>query len=349
MSPAASPARKAGPPKTNVRPLTAADLEAVIALDAAIFRRSRRGYMQKRLEAALRDPSAHIQCAVDCDGAFAGFILARVREGEFGREAPAAAFEAIGVSPSIQRRGLGHMLMRGLEDIARRKGLASIQTDASWRTHELLRFLDDCGFDLAPRQVLSRRSDLPIPLAAKSVPGQAEPSEPILVERAAEVDYGQPTEPDYAPLAHDRVPVRSIRRDDLPAVTRIDRKAMGHDRTAYFRKKFDEALLESAVSVSLVAEQDGTQAGFVMARVDFGEFGHTEPVAVLDTIGVDPEFGGRGIGSALISQLLANVSGLRIERVETEVAREDFALLRFLYRLGFEPSDRLIFAKPIRK
>jgi len=346
MSPAATSARKAEPPRTSVRSLTAADLEAVIALDAAIFRRSRRGYMQKRLEAALRDPSAHIQCAVDCDGAFAGFILARVREGEFGREAPAAAFEAIGVSPSVQRRGLGHMLMRGLEDIARRKGLASIQTDTSWRTHELLRFLDACGFQLASRQVLSRRSDLPIPLSSGATAG---PSEPVAVERPAEVDYGQPTEPDYAPLAHDRVPVRSIRRSDLDAVIRIDRKAMGHDRKAYFRKKFDEALLESAIAVSLVAEQDGTQAGFVMARADFGEFGHTEPVAVLDTIGVDPDFGGRGVGTALISQLLANVSGLRIERVETEVAREEFALLRFLYRLGFEPSDRLVFAKAIGK
>lgn len=347
MSPAAKPARKSEPPKTRLRPLAAADLDAVVKLDTAIFRRSRRGYMQKRLTAALRDPSGHIQCAIESDGEFAGFILARVREGEFGREAPAVAFEAIGVAPSARRHGFGRLLMQGLEDIARRKGIDSIQTDASWKTHELLRFLDSTGFSLAPRVVLARPVDKPLPTARATALGSGEAVEPIVVERPVEIDYGASTEPDYAPLAHDRVPVRSIRKDDLTAVVRIDRKAMGHERTAYFKRKLDEALLDSAISVSLVAEIDGTQAGFVMARMDFGEFGHTEPVAVLDTIGVDPDFAGRGVGTALISQLLANVAGLRVERIETEVAREDFGLLRFLYRLGFEPSDRLVFVKAV--
>ena len=41
---------------------------------------------------------------------------------------------------------------------------------------------------------------------------------------------------------------------------------------------------------------------------------------LLDTIGVDPGFAHRGVGHALVSQLLVNLSALGIERVETVVA-----------------------------
>ena len=67
-----------------------------------------------------------------------------------------------------------------------------------------------------------------------------------------------------------------------------------------------------------------------MARADLGDFGRTEPVAVLDTIGVDPAYEHRGIGHALVSQLFANLEALQIDRVETVVAPTDLALLGFL-------------------
>ena len=72
-----------------------------------------------------------------------------------------------------------------------------------------------------------------------------------------------------------------------------------------------------------------------MARVDLGDFGRTEPVAVIDTIGVDSGYAHRGVGHALLSQLFANLGALRIERVETVVAPHDFGLLGFLYDVGF--------------
>jgi ribosomal protein S18 acetylase RimI-like enzyme len=84
-------------------------------------------------------------------------------------------------------------------------------------------------------------------------------------------------------------------------------------------------------------------AGFVMARVEYGEFGRTEPAAVVDTIGVDPDFRRTGVASALLSQLVVNLGGLGIERIETEVAREQFDLLGLFYRWGFAPSQRLAF------
>ncbi len=94
-------------------------------------------------------------------------------------------------------------------------------------------------------------------------------------------------------------------------------------------------MADSAIRVSLTARQDGAIVGFLMARADLGDFGRTEPVAVIDTIGVDPGYAHRGIGHALLSQLFANLGALRIERVETIVAPRDFALLGFLYDVGF--------------
>ena len=62
--------------------------------------------------------------------------------------------------------------------------------------------------------------------------------------------------------------------------------------------------------MSMVAEIDNTPAGFVMARVDYGEFGQAETEAVLDTIGVDREFVGQNVGSVLVSQLLRQLANL---------------------------------------
>ena len=84
-----------------------------------------------------------------------------------------------------------------------------------------------------------------------------------------------------------------------------------------------------------------------VARTDFGDFGRSEPVAVLDTIGIDPDYAHLHVATALLSQLFVNLGALRIERVETLVRRENFALLGFLYAIGFRQSQRLGFMRPV--
>jgi ribosomal protein S18 acetylase RimI-like enzyme len=165
--------------------------------------------------------------------------------------------------------------------------------------------------------------------------------------RGAELNFSDPQADDFEALSRDRVPVRSLIADDLGALIAIDRRITGRDRAAYYRRKVEEAMEESGVRVSLVAEIDGRVAGFVMARVDFGEFGRAEPEAVIDTIGVDPLYAHRAIGTALVSQLLANLATLRVERVRTEVEWNQFGLLGFLERCGFRPSARLSFVRPL--
>jgi len=158
-----------------------------------------------------------------------------------------------------------------------------------------------------------------------------------------EIDYSAPV-PDFGPLARDRIPVRSMKETDLRVLGAIDERITGRDRRGYFERKLAEALEESDVRVSLVAELNGQPVGFIMARVDLGEFGRLESVAVLDTIGIDPEYRGRGVGRALLTQLLVNLSSLRVDRIQTEVDWFDGDLMGFLARCGFRPSTRLSFA-----
>ena len=156
---------------------------------------------------------------------------------------------------------------------------------------------------------------------------------------AAEVNYGAPAAPDFGPLARDRIPVRTMHEEDLRALIAIDRRITGRDRSAYFEHKLTEALHQSDVRVSLVAERDGGTVGFIMARVDFGEFGRIEPTAVMDTIGVYPDYQGLGVGRALLSQLLINLATLRVEHFEPKSIGATETCWPFLITAVFGPRN----------
>lgn len=170
---------------------------------------------------------------------------------------------------------------------------------------------------------------------------------PQHVGEAAEVNYGRQAAADFGPLARDRIPVRSMAAGDLHRLVAIDRRITGRERSEYFQRKLSDALTESDVRVSLVAELDSVPVGFIMARVDLGEYGRVETMAVIDTIGVDPDYRKRGIGRALITQLLVNLGTLRVEKLRTEVDWRDRDLLAYLDRCGFRPSQRLCFDQPV--
>jgi ribosomal protein S18 acetylase RimI-like enzyme len=136
------------------------------------------------------------------------------------------------------------------------------------------------------------------------------------------------------------VRVRNLAPADLAAVIELDAKITGRRRSEYFETKLAQALHETGVRVSLAAEADGTFAGFLLARVWYGEFGAPEPFAVLDTLGVHPAFARRGVGRALLGQLRVNLFALGIRSLHTEVAWADQALLAFFQHAGFQPAPR---------
>jgi ribosomal protein S18 acetylase RimI-like enzyme len=325
--------------KASVRPLAREDLDTVITIDAELEGYSRRTYFERRLAAALREPELHAQFAAVDEKRLAGYILARVMEGEFGRIEPALRLETIGVRGDSRSGGVGRQLLDALCEYARRHGIVELRTLARWNDHDMVRWLDHNGFALAVERVV----DCAV-RGGEYLPERDDPR-PAAESPVREIDYGAQSRNDFERLARDTAEVSAMTSADLPDIVRIDRSITGRDRTRYMQHKLAEAMLDSAIRVSLTTRIDGIVCGFLMAHVDLGDFGRTEPVAVLDTIDVDPDFGHRGVGHALISQLFVNLGALRIERVETSVAPRDFSLLGFLYDVGFVPSQRLAFAR----
>jgi ribosomal protein S18 acetylase RimI-like enzyme len=141
--------------------------------------------------------------------------------------------------------------------------------------------------------------------------------------------------------ADEIVRIRGLEPGDFDAVVAIDAKNVGRRREEFFRVKLAENLAATGIRVSLGAELDGMFVGFLLARVFYGEFGRTEPAAALDTLGVHPDFQGRGVGAALVAQLKRNLAALRVGSIQTEVSWDDPRLLAFFQHEGFRPAPRL--------
>ena len=306
--------------RRDLRSLRPDDLEGIIAIDQQVTGRSRRGFFAKRLAALSNGPDGLTGVGAEQGGRLVGYALAGVLDGEFGGQAPVGVLHAIGVDRAAARQGVATALQAALEGLLGDRGVREIRTEADWSEHDLAAFFSAAGYRLSRRLVLSR---------------------PVgdLVE--------EPPPSGTEEFTWEQIPVRSMEEGDLPAIVQVDRKITGRDRAPYYQRKAAEVLRQSGVRVSLVAEIDRQFAGFLMARVDLGEFGRTEPAAVIDTLGVHPAFAGKHAGRALMRQLLLNLGSLRVDEVVTQVEWDHFDLLRFLARTGFGLSQRLSFEKPI--
>ncbi len=156
-------------------------------------------------------------------------------------------------------------------------------------------------------------------------------------------------EQDPGNLEHEDVYVRGLKPEDLEAVIRLDAKNTGKRREEFFKVKLQQNLQETGIKISLAAEIDGGFVGFILARVFYGEFGETEPIAVLDTIGVNPDFKGKGVGHALLKQLNMNLSGLGVSTLRTEVSWDSPDLLLFFQKTGFRPAARFCLDAQVKK
>jgi GNAT superfamily N-acetyltransferase len=146
----------------------------------------------------------------------------------------------------------------------------------------------------------------------------------------------------------DGVRIRTLARQDVARLVRMDEQETGRNRKAWYEGKLKLVLEESDVKISLGAEADGILVGAVLGSLQYGEFGVPEPVAVLDTILVDRGFRGRGIATAILDALVKNLGALGIDRLRTEVAWNDRDLLGFLGRSGFAPAPRLVLERSLK-
>jgi GNAT superfamily N-acetyltransferase len=149
-------------PVMSIRPLDAADVNAVEAIDSMHGGHSRRHFFEKRFAAAQDHPEDYLHVGAAIDGRIKGFAIARVLRGEHGQRDMVAVIDAVAVDRDRLRQGVGRALVKELIKQARARGIDSLQSQAAWEEFELLRFFRGSGFALAPRLALERAvSDLP--------------------------------------------------------------------------------------------------------------------------------------------------------------------------------------------
>ncbi len=302
----------------QTRPLQEADLRQVISMDKKIGGEDRTDFFHKRMHTMEHSPDAYISIVITADDRVCGFLLASVLTGEFGGTGAVAQIDTINVPQSERGLGLGKRLMTTLKEKAHLAGCILLRTQARWQHQELIRYFARAGFELAPRHILKRSTS----------------SLNKFVEMD-DIDAG------WLP------PVRSLLDSDLNDILRIERHISGESREDYIKQKISEVMTDSGIRISLVGIQDGLVAGFIMARLDYGSFGRTSSTAVIDTIGVSPEYKGQGIALSLMSQLLDNLNTLQVEDVRTEVEWNNFELNRFLAGCDFSPTQILALHCPL--
>jgi ribosomal protein S18 acetylase RimI-like enzyme len=118
----------AAPPPVQVRPVRAADLPAVIAIDATVTGLHKAGYWQRvyRRYGVRGQGLRHFLVAV-CGDKVCGFVIGEVRDWEFGSP-PCGWVFAIDVDPRMRQRGTGSALLAEVRRRFARVGVRVLRT-----------------------------------------------------------------------------------------------------------------------------------------------------------------------------------------------------------------------------
>jgi ribosomal protein S18 acetylase RimI-like enzyme len=136
--------------------------------------------------------------------------------------------------------------------------------------------------------------------------------------------------------APSQVSIRAIAPRDLARVVNLDALHTGESKPEYWKQVFHDFLAKRTdrARVGLVAEQDGTLAGFMLADVRAFEFG-SEPCGWILEVGVNPAFARRGVGSRLLAEVCQRLRAAGVTTIRTMVRRNDLPVLTFFRTNGF--------------
>ena len=131
----------------TVRPLRAADLPAVVRIDARHSGRTARPYWERVLPAFLRarGEGVRVGLAAESGGKLAGYLLGEVRAFEFGSE-PCGWIFAVGIEPRLSRAGIASRLLEEACARFRAAGIARVRTMVRRGDVPVLAFFRANGF-----------------------------------------------------------------------------------------------------------------------------------------------------------------------------------------------------------
>jgi predicted N-acetyltransferase YhbS len=140
--------------------------------------------------------------------------------------------------------------------------------------------------------------------------------------------------------AVENVKIRTLKREDLDAIVKIDERVLGENRRNYWKRKL-ELMNDKSSQISLVAEMEGGVVGFVLGDISGWEFGIPETIGWIDTIGVEPAYQKKGVATALARELVQNLKNLGVKTIYTLVSWNDWDLLQFFHAMGFSRGDMI--------
>ena len=141
-------------------------------------------------------------------------------------------------------------------------------------------------------------------------------------------------------MERESVKIRSLDYKDIDEIVEIERLILGKNRRKYWLMKID-LLEERSPMTSLVAEVEGKVVGFIIAEVAGWEYGVPDTVALIETIGVHPDYQKKGIATSLLRRLIDNLRKIGINTVYTFVEWRSWDLLRFFAKMGFEKGEMI--------
>lgn len=134
----------------------------------------------------------------------------------------------------------------------------------------------------------------------------------------------------------DNIKIRSLQEKDVNAIARIYASITLDPADEDFKVLIAQHA-NSETDVCCVAEMDGRVIGFMISYILTLGFG-IEKSAWIATLGVDPEFMGRGIGERLARETFHHYTEMGIKRVYSSVRWDSTDLLSFFKTLGFDRS-----------
>lgn len=141
--------------------------------------------------------------------------------------------------------------------------------------------------------------------------------------------------------------IRSIRKDDLAAIVQIEDRTTGVSRPDYWGKRISLYEAIRPFWASIVAEVDNRVVGFLFGRSGELEFGLADPVAWIETIGVDPAYRRQGIAAKMVEHFNLSADEHNIHTVFTLVSKNNQDMEQFFATLGFDQGEMRHFQKRV--
>ena len=139
------------------------------------------------------------------------------------------------------------------------------------------------------------------------------------------------------------ITLRSLYPEDIQQVCKIENSLTGSSRRVFLEKRLAVATAMPAGFITCAALDGEVLAGYGFARILEGEFGAKSASAILDTIGVDPGYQGKGIGKFMLENVKPFVAAWPAQAIRLDAYDHAAGAGEFYFKCGFTEKGRIVY------